>query len=275
MATSRGPQGSKSKRGSAPKRSGSSQRTTAAKPRSQTARERSAAFRVAERRAEQRRRWLVRGGSVIAVLVVAAAIVIGVVLSGHHSAPSAATHDVAKETLNGPPGPEGIPLEEGQVLAPLSTAAQGAPVDGITCDTNEQVAYHIHTHVSVFVNGALRPIPAGIGIVKPVPQQTKHGKFYSASHCYYWLHMHAQDGIIHIEAPSSATYTLGQFFDIWNQQLTTNTVASAHGKVTVFVNGQRFTGNPRNITLKSHEDIQIDVGQVVSPKKIDWSKSGL
>jgi hypothetical protein len=273
---SRGPQRSKSPRGSATPRSGSSQRTNAAKPRTQTARERSAAFRAAERRAEQRRRFMLRAGSVIGVLAIAGAIVAAVVLTRHHSAPPAATHDTATATLGGPMGPEGVPLEEGTPLAPLSTAAQGATVDGIQCQGNEQVVYHIHTHVTVYVNGQLRPIPAGIGIVKPVGQQSAHGRFYSASQCYYWLHVHAQDGIIHVEAPSSATYTLGQFFDIWNQPLTRTAVGPAHGKLTVFVDGTRFHGSPRNITLKSHEDVQIDVGQpVVPPKKINWGHTQL
>ena len=275
---SRGSQRSKSPRGSASQRSGSAQRSGAAKPRTQTARERSAAFRAAERRAEHRRRSLVRGGSVLGVLVVIAAIVIAVVLTGRHHPPAAqiSSHDVATATLGGPMGPEGVPLEQGTPLAPLSTAAQGATVDGIKCQGHEQVVYHIHTHLTVYVNGQLRPVPPGVGIVKPVGQRSAHGSFYSASQCYYWLHVHAQDGIIHIEAPSSATYTLGQFFDLWNQPLSANAVASVHGKVTVFVNGQRFTGGPRNITLKSHEDIQIDVGQpVVPPKKINWAQSKL
>jgi hypothetical protein len=242
-----------------------------------SARERSAAFRAAERRAEQRRKLLVRGGSVLGVLAVIAAIVIAVIVTRHHKpAAGTASRDIAKATLVGPIGPEQIPLEQGKLLAPLSTAAQGQTVDGIQCQGNEQVVYHIHTHLAVFVNGQLRPIPAGIGIVRPVAQQSPNGPFYGASRCYYWLHVHAQDGIIHVEAPSTATYSLGQFFDIWNQPLSRNAVGPAHGTLTVFVNGRRYSGNPRSITLRSHEDVQIDVGTpVVPPKKIDWSRSQL
>lgn len=274
---SRSPQRSKAPRGSASQRSGSSQRTNAATSRARTARERSAAFRAAERRAEQRRRLLLRGGSVVGVLAVVAAIVVAVVLTGrHHSPAQASGNDVASATLGGPMGPEGVPLEQGKLLAPITTAAQGQTVDGIQCQGNEQVVYHIHTHLTVYVNGQLRPIPAGVGIVKPVAQQSAHGSFYQASRCYYWLHVHAQDGIIHVEAPSTATYTLGQFFDIWNQPLSSTAVGPAHGKLTVFVNGTRYTGNPRNITLKSHEDVQIDVGSpVVQPKKINWANTQL
>jgi hypothetical protein len=178
--------------------------------------------------------------------------------------------------LTGPAGPEGIVLEQGQQLATASTAATGQTVDGIQCNANEQVAYHIHTHLSVYVNGALRPIPAGIGIVTPVVQQTANGAFDSASQCYYWLHVHAQDGVIHVESPTTATYTLGQFFAIWKQPLTANQVGPNTGNLTTFVNGVRYTGNPAGIPLRSHEDIQIDVGTpAVAAHRVDWSKSQL
>lgn len=191
-----------------------------------------------------------------------------------HGSTSGAS-DVATATLTGPAGPEVIPLEQGTLLASASTAADGQTVDGIQCQSNEQVAYHIHAHLTVYVNGALRPLPAGIGIVKPVAQQTSNGAFYEASQCYYWLHVHAQDGIIHVEAPSQTTYTLGQFFAIWRQPLTSSQVGPAHGTVTAYVNGVRYSGDPATIPLRSHEDVQLEVGQVVAPKKVDWSRAQL
>jgi hypothetical protein len=37
-----------------------------------------------------------------------------------------------------------------------------------------------------------------------------------------------------------------------------------------------YTGNPANITLASHEDIQIVVGSpTVAPKSVDWAKTQL
>jgi hypothetical protein len=70
---------------------------------------------------------------------------------------SAAASDAAAATLTGPPGPEGIPLEQGTVLAPSTASAGGQTVAGIRCDSSEQVAYHIHSHLTVCVNGVLRP----------------------------------------------------------------------------------------------------------------------
>ena len=208
----------------------------------------------------------------VAVVVVGAllAILIGVT-GGPSRSPSGTT-----ALVTGPPGPEGIPLEEGTVLAPSVTPAMGGTVDGIECNANEQVVYHVHTHLSVYVDGQLRPLPAGIGIVDPVPQETAQGPFDEASHCYYWLHVHAPDGVIHIESPSVRTYTLGQFFDIWGQPLGTGRVGPVTGPMTVFVDGRRYRGDPRAITLGSHETIQIDVGSPsVSPRGVDWSGTGL
>ena len=81
-------------------------------------------------------------------------------------------------------------METGPALAPASTAADGAPVDGIQCDASEQVAYHIHSHLLVFVNGQPRSLPYGIGLVEPVAQKTGPNAFAHASRCCYWLHVH-------------------------------------------------------------------------------------
>jgi hypothetical protein len=196
-------------------------------------------------------------------------ILLGVLLAASGGGP-------AENLVSGPPGPEGIPLEMGRVLAPASTAATGQMVDGIQCDAGSDVVYHVHTHLSVYVDGSLRPLPIGIGIVSPVVEQTGHGGFAEATNCYYWLHVHAQDGVIHIESPTVRTYTLGQFFDIWRQPLSRDRVAGVRGNLVVYVNGRRDRGNPADIVLGSHEDIQVDVGTpVVAPRRVEWSGTGL
>jgi hypothetical protein len=241
------------------------------------ARQKAAAFRAAERARARRRRLLQWAAAPAALVVAAVVIAIAVATSGSGGGtPGEGSSDSALSTLTGPAGPEGIVLEQGQLLAPATGAATGETVDGVQCNSMEQAAFHIHTHITVYVNGALRPIPAGIGAVTPVPQQTAHGVFDSASRCFYWLHTHAQDGILHVEAPNHATYTLGQFFAIWRQPLTSDQVGPATGAVTAYVNGHRYTGNPAAITLASHEDVQLDVGTpLVAPRKIDWSHAQL
>jgi len=147
------------------------------------------------------------------------------------------------------------------LLASTEGQAQGQPVDGISCDTSEQVVYHIHAHLAVYTNGKLRIVPEGIGIVPPTQVvQTSAGPFVVAGTCFYWLHSHTADGIIHIESPTQRVYTLGNYFDIWNQPLSATQVGPAHGQVTAFVDGQPFTGDPRSIPLNAHTVIQLDVG---------------
>jgi hypothetical protein len=147
------------------------------------------------------------------------------------------------------------------LLASTDGQAQGQPVDGISCETSEQVVYHIHAHLAVYTNGKARIIPEGIGIVPPTQVvQTSAGPFVVAGKCFYWLHSHTADGIIHIESPSQRVYTLGNYFDVWNQPLSATQVGPVHGTVTAYVDGQPFTGDPRSIPLDPHTLIQLDVG---------------
>lgn len=213
------------------------------------------------------------------LVLVAAAVAVGAAVAtqlGSGAGPGSAIQLQAEGTFTGPVGPEGVPLEEGSLLAPVTTSATGQPVDGVGCDASGQITYHVHTHLAVYVGGVLRPVPAGVGIVEPVTQQTPDGPFDEATTCTYWLHVHAQDGIIHVESPTAGTYTLGQFFAIWRQPLSATRVGPARGPVTAFVDGHRFGGNPATIHLGSREDVQLDVGTpVVSPKQVDWARTRL
>ncbi|HYB25550.1 MAG TPA: hypothetical protein VEF89_02935 [Solirubrobacteraceae bacterium] len=167
------------------------------------------------------------------------------------------------------PGPEGIPLEQGPELAPASTTTPGTPVDGIKCAPIEQLAYHIHSHLQVYANGQPRTLPAAIGLIGPVYEQTPYGKFYGARTCYYWLHTHASDGVIHIESPTVRIYSLGNFFDEWRQPLGPDQVGPAKGKVTAFFNGKPWKQNPRAIPLIAHSSIDLDVGTPVATAQGD------
>ena len=173
-------------------------------------------------------------------------------------------------------GPEGIPLEQGPDLAPAATTTQGATVDGVQCAPIEQLAYHIHAHLQVYVNGQPRALPAAVGLIGPIYENTPYGRFYGAQQCYYWLHTHASDGVIHIESPTARVYTLGTFFDEWRQPLTTTDVAGNTGKLTAFVNGKPWTKDPRAIPLIPHESIDLDVGTPVVPAhEISWAGTKL
>ena len=127
----------------------------------------------------------------------------------------------------------------------------GQPVHGIRCEAMEGSVLHIHQHLAIFDHGKPVGIPEDVG--RPL-----------AGACFYWLHTHTPDGIIHVESPFFHTFTLGDFFDIWGQPLSRTNVAGAKPrpgeKTVVWVDGNVYTGNPRAIELTAHLDVTIDVG---------------
>ncbi len=82
--------------------------------------------------------------------------------------------------------------------------------------------------------------------------------------------------MIHIESPTKAIYTLGNFFDEWRQPLSSTRVGSLHGAVTAFVNGKQWKKSLRDIPLLPHEDIQLELGEPAPPLvTVDWSQTQL
>jgi hypothetical protein len=171
----------------------------------------------------------------------------------------------------GPAGPEAVPIPRAAPLASTATAATGKDVDGISCQSSEQTIFHIHAHLTIFVNGSPRQVPAAIGIPGAQVTSSAQGPFISRGTCFYWLHTHAADGIIHIESPVQRTYTLGDFFDEWGQPLGPHRLGPATGRVAAIYNGQRYAGNPRDIPLNPHAQIQLEIGTpLVAPATITF-----
>jgi hypothetical protein len=233
----------------------------------------------------------VGAGLILAVTLVVGALALAGCGSSSHSASGQASRAITSSQgsgttgsavasggsqANDPLGPEGVLLERGPQLAPASTTTQGAAVDGIECAPVEQLAYHIHAHLQVYVQGQPTAIPGAIGLVGPVAQQTNAGPFYGAAGCYYWLHTHTSDGVIHIESPTQRIYTLGDFFKEWRQPLSSSRVADATGHVAAFINGARWTKSPTTLPLLPHAVIQLDVGSPIVPfAPVSWAETGL
>jgi hypothetical protein len=220
------------------------------------------------------RRTLLIAGVVILV-VIGLGVGLPLALSSNGSKSSSGTRTVSISTLKdvepapplGPAGPEGPPLETGPNLAPAASPSPGQSVDGIQCGTGEQLAFHVHTRLTVFVNGRSERVPYGVGIADPQLQPGLGVPFVGGGACFSWLHTHAADGIIHIESPVHRAFTLGNFFDIWNQPLSSTQVGPAKGKVTAFYDGAVWTGDPRDIPLGAHKQIQLDVGKpLIAPE---------
>jgi hypothetical protein len=241
----------------------------------------------AARRAQARRkRWRAGVATTVTALVLLGGAIAVTAGGASHTAPAStlpAGTLASLETLGtlkspgapGTVGPEGVPIPDAPPLAGDDDRSVGAPVDGIECQGGEQVLFHIHAHLTVFVNGTVRQVPYGIGIPGAQVSPAPGGPYVGAGNCFYWLHTHAADGIIHTESPVERTYTLGNFFDVWGQKLSSTEVGPARGTVTALYNGQVFRGNPRDIPLTRHAQIQLEVGRpVVAPVAIRFP-SGL
>ena len=129
----------------------------------------------------------------------------------------------------------------------------------------EGTVEHIHSHLSVTVDGKGVTVPALLGIDEQNAAISP-------------LHTHDASGIVHIESPVKATFTLGQVFTEWNVALAGGKIGSysaASGEtVTTFVDGKPVTGNPAAITLANHEDIDIVVTKsdqtATAPAAFTW-----
>lgn len=128
----------------------------------------------------------------------------------------------------------------------VSGSLNPTPVNRIPCDRGEQLAFHIHAHLSIFLNGQPVTIPSAVGI--------------GSGGCLYWLHTHTPDGIIHMEAPHVESFVLGDFLDIWKQQFSQFNYPKALDRAAgwqTFVDGNPVTGNFRSLPLKAHTLITL------------------
>jgi hypothetical protein len=150
-----------------------------------------------------------------------------------------------------------------------STAPQAAA--GIPCDQLEHTQTHYHAAIQIMYQGVVHPIPSNIGIVTDST---------GAVTCYYWLHVHAANtNVIHVESPRGDTFTLGQFFTVWDtwskasggpaEPLDTKHVSTIsltpEQKLLVYVDkqdgkgAQLYTGDPKAIVLANHEVITLEI----------------
>jgi hypothetical protein len=135
-------------------------------------------------------------------------------------------------------------------------------VSGVECERGERLDYHVHTHLTVIVEGQQVEIAGDIGIRQD---------------CLFWLHTHSDNGILHVEAPQPRTFTLGQFFAVWDQPLSSTQLlgnpADATHEVQATVNGETWTGDPADIPLDDLTTVVLQYGPpFVPPPEYDWGQ---
>ena len=115
----------------------------------------------------------------------------------------------------------------------------------LSCTTEAAAQYHYHMTLSVYLNGEKQTIPANTGV---------------KSTCMNPIHTHDATGLVHVESPVERDFTLGDFFAVWDEPLSStqllNKTADATHRVRMTVNGQAST-EFENLVLKDDQEIII------------------
>jgi hypothetical protein len=138
--------------------------------------------------------------------------------------------------------------------------APSPPTTTTVSDDNKPMVMHIHTILSVYIDGKPVTIPANIGIDANLYKTHKLNAYgmkmpdMPSMPVMYPTHTHDTSGKIHVESNEKRDYTLGDFLDVWGMDFSGKTV-----KMTV--NG---TVVPTNTDYRSHvfkdgEQIELDV----------------
>ena len=154
---------------------------------------------------------------------------------------------------------------------------QGQTGDGIGCDRHMSSLIHIHLHLDICdATGRELQLPWAVGIVAPWGYKNyPAGPYVATGHCYYDLHTHDRDGVIHYEATDHTGLTLGNFFDVWGQPLSMTNVAGLTGTVWVMYGTKQprhltwsNTVDPRTIPLIEHEYVELAIDNPPKPSSL-------
>lgn len=89
---------------------------------------------------------------------------------------------------------------------------------------HENLALHIHPTLTILIDGEKQSIPANIGV---------EGRTMRP------IHTHDATGILHIEAPCQREFRLGEFFEVWGRQFSSNCIFdNCNGEISMTVNGK-------------------------------------
>jgi hypothetical protein len=126
-----------------------------------------------------------------------------------------------------------------------------ARAGGLELLPEEGTKLHIHTHLSITLDGHPITVPANIGID---PQR----KLYSE------IHTHDTSGILHVESARIKTFSLDQLLWEWGLPSEAHTLSSYENghdgiRLLVYVNGKPRAAGLKHLALVNKDDITIAI----------------
>ncbi len=199
--------------------------------------------------------WWIAGA--VTILVLAGVVTGGVLMRSQAPSSAPAPTTVPAAPITTAAGRQTPPPWPAPGDASAAVRAAGLPMLG-----QEGAVEHIHAHLDVLVNGQPVSVPAGIGI-------DEQGGTISP------VHTHDQTGVIHIESPTQAPFSLAQFFTEWQVALDQNRIggltATGGNGLRTYVDGKEVTGNPASIILQPHQEIALVYGPTTAPVAVPGS----
>src|SRR4051812_15964218 len=184
----------------------------------------------------------------------------------------------ATSTASAPPIIEGKDLLWPRPDDTLSRTADA----GLTAEDREHLAYHVHAHLDIFVDGRPVVVPAGIGIniadpgVKTFTDGGRTG-YGGIDGCGQPRisppHPPHPGGVPPTQAEGETPNTPREFFTEWGITLTSDCIADRCGGVHAYIDGQEFTGDLTTIELTDRREIALVIGSAPAeiPSRADFS----
>lgn len=153
----------------------------------------------------------------------------------------------------------------GQIFNPNKARRHAPGTAGATqiqCSPVESLATHYHVALRIHRNGGTEVLPAKTGI---------------KTFCLYWIHVHDDSGILHVEAPAAYqdhAVLLGDAFAVAKIRLDAGHLGSATfpaGNVAVYVDGVKWNGKPGEVPLVDLQAIDVVApGEHFAYQPFDW-----
>jgi len=144
--------------------------------------------------------------------------------------------------IGSPPPVHPWPNGTGPRDQPPALRRDGRPIGTLRCASGRTVVVHLE----LFANRRVIVVPRGIGVARG---------------CTYPAATTEPTGVVHVRGRR----TLGDLFRIWGRRLGAQRLLSFTGRVSVFVDGRRFAGDPRRVPLDRHASIVVETRGYVAP----------
>ena len=111
--------------------------------------------------------------------------------------------------------------------------------------SHQNLKNHIHQELEIIIDEQKQLIPSDIGIAPGIMRP---------------IHTHDSSGEVHVEGPCVRDFTLGEFFDIWDREFSSERIfdkTTQNGTLKLFVNGQENT-EFRSLVLRDDDKIRIE-----------------